>query len=251
VLKSFKYKKFIQNLFEKMGYKITKIGTSSYPEYEPVQPEASYSPWNLDKEFLSTYKMIKNNTMVDIYRCYELWAILEQSKHLDGSIIEIGTWQGGTGALIATKAELCGISDTVYLCDTFSGVVNAGINDSEYRGGEHSDTSIDLVENFISKKMKLKNTKILKGIFPQETSHLIDKEEKFRFCHVDVDVYQSSKDVIDWIWDKIVIGGIIVFDDYGFYRTGGVRMFVDELRNCNDRKIIHNLNGHAIVIKIK
>jgi O-methyltransferase len=49
----------------------------------------------------------------------------------------------------------------------------------------------------------------------------------------------------------MVIGGIIVFDDYGFSGCGGITKYVNEERNKNDRLIIHNLNGHGIIIKIK
>jgi O-methyltransferase len=70
------------------------------------------------------------------------------------------------------------------------------------------------------------------------------------FCHIDVDVYQSAKDIVDWIWDKLVVGGIIVFDDYGFPTCTGVTKYVNEQDGKPDRLIIYNINGHAIMIKI-
>lgn len=97
--------------------------------------------------------------------------------------------------------------------------------------------------------LNLDNTKILAGIFPEETGKLV-AEEIFRFCHIDVDVYQSAKDVMEWLWPKLVSGGIVVFDDYGFHGCDGVTRFVNEERSKKDRIIIHNLNGHAIMIKV-
>lgn len=94
----------------------------------------------------------------------------------------------------------------------------------------------------------MKNVKILKGIFPDDTGKFV-KANKFRFCHIDVDTYKSAKDIIDWIWSKIVVGGIVVFDDYGFICCRGITKFVDEQRKKKDRIIIHNLNGHAIMVK--
>ncbi len=85
-------------------------------------------------------------------------------------------------------------------------------------------------------------------MFPEETSMLVT-DGKFRFCHIDVDVYQSAKDVVEWLWPKLVLGGIIVFDDYGFQTCSGITRFVNEERSKRDRSIIHNLNGHAILIK--
>jgi O-methyltransferase len=59
-----------------------------------------------------------------------------------------------------------------------------------------------------------------------------------------------AKDIVDWIWDKMVHGGIIVYDDYGFNRCDGITKYVEEQMNCRDRLVIYNLNGHAIILKL-
>jgi O-methyltransferase len=89
------------------------------------------------------------------------------------------------------------------LCDTFEGVVKAGSHDTRYKGGEYADTSKEIVEDLIQ-TLGIKTVRILKGIFPDETGHLIGAEAKFKLCHIDVDVYQSAiKDVMAWIWDRM------------------------------------------------
>jgi len=98
-------------------------------------------------------------------------------------------------------------------------------------------------------KLNLDNTVILVGIFPEETGKLVN-DKTFRFCHVDVDVYESAKDIMEWIWPKLVIGGFVVFDDYGFQGCDGITSLVNDERNKKDRIVIHNLNGHGIIIKI-
>ena len=240
----------IVNMLYRLGYKKhKKHEPKALDIYEKVKPLATYSPWNRDETFLETYRKIKPYTLVDKYRCFELWSLVEQSKKLDGSLIEIGVWKGGTGALIARKARLTGINDPVYLCDTFSGVVKASGKDSKYKGGEHADTTRQIVEQLLD-DLGLTKVTILEGVFPEQTAHII-KESKFRFCHIDVDVYQSAKDIIDWIWDKMSLGGIIVYDDYGFHACTGITKYVEEQNNNPDRIILHNLNGHAVVIKIR
>lgn len=218
--------------------------------YQKIQPISTYSPWNEDTLFLSTYESIRKNTLVDKYRCYELWKLTEQvSKFKHGSIIEIGVWRGGTGALIARQAKKLGIEDPVFLCDTFSGVVKSGPNDSFYKGGEHSDTSREITEELIFDTMGLDNVKILHGIFPDETAHIVDNI-KFRLCHIDVDVYNSARDIVDWIWEKMIPGGLLIYDDYGFVSCDGITKYVNEQMQLNDRLVFHNLNGHAVVIKL-
>ncbi len=216
--------------------------------HEIIMPEATYAPWSIDKSFNETYEIIKGFTLIDKYRCYELWQLVSETAKLKGALLEVGVYRGGSGALIGKKAKLIGIKDKVYLCDTFTGVVKAGSKDSWYKGGEHKDTTKETVQEVIH-KLKLDKTEILEGIFPDETGEMVT-DTKFRFCHIDVDVYQSAKDIVDWLWPRLVTGGIIVFDDYGFGGCDGVTHFVNEERNKEDRLVIHNLNGHAIVVKL-
>ena len=163
--------------------------------YEGIIPSATYAPWKEDSVFLNTYKIIRSHTLVNKLQCYGLWSLVEQSSKLAGNLIEIGVWRGGTGALIAKQAELCGITETVYLCDTFTGVVKASSFDQLYQNGRHKDTSVDIVEKLLYKRFGLNNVKILTGIFPDQTAHYIE-DKMFRFCHIDVDVYESGRQAI-------------------------------------------------------
>ncbi len=209
-----------------------------------IFPKNTYSPW-LEKSFLEFYNdEIKPNTLVDIYRCYELYNLCNQYKKIEGNIIEVGVWRGGTG-LILEK----GLSnqDKLYLCDTFEGVVKASKKDNIYINGEHSDTSIELVNE---KFKNNPNIKILKGIFPEDTASLIENE-KFKICHIDVDVYDSAKDIFEWIVPRLIIGGMVIFDDYGWANCEGITNFVNTLSDRTDFITIYNINGHAIMTKIK
>jgi hypothetical protein len=97
------------------------------------------------------------------------------------------------------------------------------------------------------RRLGLKNVKVLIGVFPEETGHRVAHRE-FRF-YIDVDVYQSAADVVEWVWPRLVAGGMIVYSDYGFRGCEGVIRFVNEQRLKPDQLILHNLNGHAIAIK--
>lgn len=223
-------------------------GTPLYP-YECVVTDSSYAPWRFDENFYKIYGLVKNNSLCDLYRLYKLWSLVEEAMKLsDGIMLEVGSWRGGSGGLIAKKAEAYDSNIEVYLCDTFQGVVKAGESDTVYKGGEHADTSIDIVRDLL-RKLKLNNVKILAGVFPEETSYAI-KDKSIRFCHIDVDVYQSVKDIFEFVWPNLVKGGIVVFDDYGGSCTPGVLKFVRKLRQDKDKLLIEDLTGQGIIIKI-
>ena len=240
-------KGLVQRLFNRSGYHVIRL--SSGGTYESILPLATYAPWNASAEFRAVWAAVRNNTLVDVFRCWELWQLVGQTTKLSGSLIEVGVWRGGTGALIASAAKKNAIATPLYLCDTFRGVVKAGVHDSAYKGGEHANTSIPTVEALM-RSLGLSNYRILEGIFPDATSHLIPENERFRFCHIDVDVYESARDIFDWIWNRLVPGGLVVYDDYGFEVCPGITRLVNDQMGMSDRLVLHNLNGHAIVIKL-
>lgn len=213
-----------------------------------VVTTAFVSPWKIDRDFAEVYSKVRNYTLVDIYRCYELWHLLQQVIRLGGDVLEVGVWRGGTGCILAAKAAMQNKNTKVFLCDTFKGVVKASDRDDVYKGGEHDDTSQDVVAGLVE-KLGLTNVQLLAGVFPEETAHLVEADS-FCFCHVDVDVFNSASDIVAWIRPYLLVGGVIVFDDYGFHSCKGITDFVDEfVKNNNDFLLIQNLNGHAILIR--
>ena len=240
-------KRLLQGLLNRSGYHVIRL--SSGEIYESILPLATYAPWNASADFRAVWTAVRGHTLVDIFRCWELWQLVGQTTKLSGSFIEIGVWRGGTAALIASAAKKNGIAAPLYLCDTFHGVVKAGIHDTAYKGGEHADTSILTVDALMT-SLGLTNYRILEGIFPDATSQLVPENERFRLCHVDVDVYDSATDILNWIWNRMVPGGLIVYDDYGFVVCPGITRHVNEQMGMSDRLVFHNLNGHAIVMKL-
>ncbi len=128
-------KRAILKSIEELGYIVLKIRVSKNPLYELIVTGATYAPWNEDHVFLQTLDSVKAHTLVDKYRCWELWDLVRHLRKVPGDLIEVGVWRGGTGALIARSAELVGIPDKVYLCDTFAGVPKASEEDATYLGG--------------------------------------------------------------------------------------------------------------------
>src|SRR6266536_2789475 len=99
-----------------------------------IRPDATYSPWLADDEFNALYARIsvlpQPYTLVDHLRCYELWRLALRS--VPGDVIEIGVWRGGTGCIMAKARENVARESTVFLCDTFTGVVGATEQDPLY-----------------------------------------------------------------------------------------------------------------------
>jgi O-methyltransferase len=197
-------------------------------------------------DFLAAHAKIGARTLVGGDRCYDLWQLLAEACKVKGDIIEVGVWRGGTGFLLCERATQFGTRN-VYLCDTFSGVVKAGERDNTYVGGEHADVDVHGVISFFSSH-NLVNYRIVRGIFPDETGKLL-RDAEFCFAHIDVDVYQSARDSFDFIWRRMPIGGIVVFDDYLWPPCEGITTLINEIRAGLGNVFIHTCPYHAAFVK--
>jgi hypothetical protein len=83
-------------------------------------------------------------------------------------------------------------------------------------------------------------------VFPEDTADQIS-DSTFRLC-CDVDVYESARGVLEWVWPRLAVGGVVALDDYGFPAWPGVTKLVDEHR-MHDRLVLHNLNSHGLIVK--
>ncbi len=250
--------KIFSGALKRLGYEYNinprsfyRVGSQKKFSYGLIKTTSSYSPWRDDEAFKRVFEIVKPYTMVEFYRVYELWALVDEVCKLEekGALLEVGVWRGGTSGIIGKRLEMLGSSETLYAADTFTGVVKSSNLDSHYNDGEHADTNIEIVEKLLYQDLKLNNVKILKGIFPDDTQHLIPAATKFSFCHVDVDVYKSAEGILDWIWDRMIAGGIVVFDDYGAITCDGITEYVNREKFKKDRLFIYNANGHGIFIK--
>lgn len=210
---------------------------------------STYAPWHDDEDFRRVYDAVAGCTLVDQYKCYELWEQVGQLAGVPGDILEVGVWRGGTGILMARRLAQVDPDARVVLADTFSGVAKAGAEDPWYRGGEHADTSQELVQGLADREGV--EVELLAGVFPDATGHLI-VDRRLRLVHIDVDVYTSARETLEWAWSRLNMGGVVVWDDYGSFECEGVATLGRQLFTAQPAggRLVHNLNGHLLLFKL-
>lgn len=134
------------------------------------------------------------------------------TNHLGGDVAELGVYQGGSAKLIGTYAD----GAVLHLFDTF-----AGIPEDDERGshvtGEFA-CSLREVSRFVG------NARYWVGWFPASAP----SELRFRFAHVDGDTYQTTKAACEYFAPRMVPGGILLWDDYGWKNCPGVAQALHE-----------------------
>jgi O-methyltransferase len=245
-------KRFIKAVVGRAGFEIRtrqRVGRSGGFEFERVSPRATYAPWRTDRAFQKVYPLVRDSTALDVYRLYGLWQAVEQVEDVPGDLIEVGVWKGGSGLLMAQRALPTDPPKVTFLADTWRGVVKSGARDTEYADGMFGDARITDVKA-LQRKMGLARVQYLPGIFPEEsTGWLVDEGTVFAMAHLDMDTYQSTADAFAFLWPRLSVGGLMVFDDYGFLGTEGPVRFVEEQRASPGRVTVHSLSGQAIMVK--
>lgn len=176
--------------------------------------------WEYDKEFESLYDSMSNKILLDKKRAFVLYRASQNCQNIKGEYAELGVYKGAGSKIILNFSK----NKSVYLFDTFEGLPETHSNFDPYWGkGDLNDTSLEEVKKFLNSE----NALYYQGFFPQSAKN-IDNSIKFSFVHIDVDIYQSCVDACEYFYYKMSVGGIILFDDYGFLSCPGVKKAVDD-----------------------
>ena len=182
-----------------------------------------FSPWFGQGEFRRYYEIAAPKTLVSPDRCYVIQTLLKQAMHVAGDVWECGVYKGGTAAMMATILKEHGPSKRLYLFDTFEGMPETDAEKDCHKKGDFSDTTLEAVSSYVGNEERCV---MRKGLIPETFAGL--ESAQIAFAHIDVDIYKSILDCLEFIWPRLSLGGFMVFDDYGFPSCPGARAAVDE-----------------------
>ncbi len=113
----------------------------------------------------------------------------------------------------------------------------------ETKGGK--SISEQELRQLLSSQNLDKNVEIIPGNILETLDEYLDKNPhlKISLLHIDVDLYEPTKAVLEKLYDRVTKGGIIIFDDYGAF--AGANKAVDDYFEGN-REILKLPFSNAI-----
>jgi O-methyltransferase len=164
-------------------------------------------------------------TLLDTTRiCNLIKFAVRANKTLDSNAVfaEFGSYKCGSGEIIAKACP----NRPLFLIDSFQGLPegNTEKGDAHFQG-EFAD--VDYIGTAGYFKMLYPNVRLLKGFSPS-VFEFFSSEVKFTFLHIDCDLYQSCKDAATFFWPRLMKGGYMLWDDYGFASCRGAKNYIDE-----------------------
>ena len=201
--------------------------------------------WLSDHEFMTAFSKVRSEVLQDKARLYTLFRLAQHVSKLPGHIAEAGVYRGGTAKLIALALEARAPDKEIHLFDTFAGIpAGDSRSDPFVFDGELGDTSVETVRALMGPRP---NCHIHKGLFRDTLTEVSSRA--FCFVHVDPDIYEAVLQCCAFFYDRMVPGGILLFDDYGF-NVPGVRKAVDEFFAGKKEVPVYLASGQCVVVKI-
>lgn len=235
--------KFFSSLLSKVLFSFFKLlcPNVDYRSNDILISRATYAPWKINRNYIKYSNKVKDLTLLDHPRLFTFYYLSNQIQNIDADILDIGCMQGGVGMLLSKNNK----KGRVLLFDTFDGFFD---KENLHKGDVFKYKGLNEVKLLIN-KFKLKNTFVYKKFFPNKINDL--KIKKIKLCHIDVNTFQSTKNSFNFVKNKIVRNGFIVFDDYGMHGVEKVTALISKIskKDSKNFNFIFNYFGQCILIK--
>ncbi|MCL1828963.1 MAG: TylF/MycF family methyltransferase [Oscillospiraceae bacterium] len=171
------------------------------------------------------------------------FAGLIYKRGISGSVAEAGVYRGSYAALINEYFP----DRMLYLFDTFEGFDDRDIMKETVPFSKTNDFSKTSVEVVLNNMINPDKCIIRKGWFP-DTAYDID--DSFCFVHLDMDLYAPMFAGLNFFWNKMVQGGVLLVDDFYSENYKNVEAAVFDFEKCigEQLKIVPNGDTKSMAI---
>ncbi len=239
------------------GYQLTRASRPSRsPAHPPPAtigpPKAAPLPRDYDEAAVRTINDVKPWTMTSPEKLNALiLAVRHVVRHqVAGDIVECGVWRGGSmQATARTLLEAGDRSRHLYLFDTFEGMPPPTDQDKRHDGRSAAEL---LAANERSSgvwavaTLDDVRTGMARTGYPDDRVHYVpglveetvpaQAPEQIAVLRLDTDWYASTKHELDTLYPRLVSGGVLLIDDYGWWQ--GSRKAVDEFLDVTGEPLL-------------
>ncbi len=211
-----------------------------------LESRAEDQVWRQQKRLVSKFTMCDQEALGSIRRACDYIV----NHNIPGDVVECGVCNGGTAAILAARTRRP--DRTVWLFDSFQGMPPTsevdGTEANKYVGlcvGQE-----ELVRAAITElDFPIDQCVIRKGWFEETFSKELPSD--IALLHIDADWYDSVTLCLETLYDRVVEGGIVMLDDFGYWE-GSREAFYDFCKSKNLKPVIERAGiSHAFWVKGK
>jgi len=189
-------------------------------------------------------------------------------KQINGAIVECGVWKGGLSMLMMFVNQRSNIDRHFYLFDTFQGLPAP----TDPKNGAKAESIFKLIDEGsnsthrqVVKRTKtrsveegkwnygpidvVRNNVLFVG-YPSDHVHfvrgkvevtlpLVQLPDQIALLRLDTDWYESTKAELDYMWERVAPGGVVIIDDWASWEGAAiaVREFFKEKMDSDPDEI--------------
>jgi hypothetical protein len=221
---------------------LKRLADAVYPGYRLGYPDLD---WWGDPRF---DRYLADAGEADGFNAQRRFAVLQLARlvaGVPGDTAECGVFRGaGSRLILAATANGPDGPREHHLFDSFEGLSNPGAEDGEYWRRGDLACSVDSVRAALS---EFPGVRFHPGWIPDRFPEVADR--RFAFVHVDVDLYQPTRDSVEFFYPRLSPGGILLCDDYGFTTCPGATRAVDEALEGRPERFVSLPDGGGFLIK--
>lgn len=211
----------------------------------------SHLIWFTDEEFLSAREEAKRRGIMGIPddRCYMLLEAARLVRGVPGSFAECGVRYGKSSLFLLTGMGADSVK-THHIFDSFEGLSNPGAGDLDADGETvwaHGELAVP--EDIVRHNLARFGDRVVlhKGWIPARFGDV--ENERFSLVHIDVDLYEPTRDAIAFFYARVNSGGMMLCDDYGSAYCPGAKKAIDDFFADKPEQVISLPTGQSLVIK--
>ena len=194
------------------------------------------------KEFAKALKKIRDETelLLEDIEAYHIYMAVKRTQKVPGDIAEVGVYKGGSAKIIcAVKGENPFTSLTrLKVCQKWMILIWSGLSTRESL--QHRTDSVkDYLKNDL-------NVFFYKGIFPGTSGPV--QEKTFSMVNLDVDTSESTKQCLEFFYNRMNQGGILISHDY--MTAPGVKKAFDDFFDGEAERVLETAGSQCLVVKV-
>lgn len=187
-------------------------------------------------------------TRLSATRLLYMYEIMQHIDKVEGDIVECGVGWGRSLYMVCLCSQIFERRSRIYGFDSFEGFPEPAAEDEpgrfpRIRKGHYrtrKDAVLRYLQNSGINKDFIDNQVSLVSGFFEESMYQYDGRQ-IAFLHLDVDLYQSYKETLEYFYPKVAAGGIVAFDEYhDVDKYPGAKRAIDEYFAGKPEKIVRS-----------
>lgn len=215
-----------------------------------------------EPRFAGAYARVQGSHQYDQYasphsvawRLHTLVWAAQNGLALDGDFVECGVFKGDFSWVVYQAVQFETRAKLFYLYDTFGGFAPAYSSAEDFPDAPgffdfadkvYRDPSI--YEEVVRKFAPYPNVRIVRGALPDTLADVAP--DAIAYLHIDLNSPAAELATLEILFDRVVPGAIIVFDDYGWHVFRKQKEAEDAFMARRGYSILELPTGQGLVVK--